>query len=363
MPAYYNEIEPYAAAWLRNLIAAGHIAPGDVDERSIAEVAADDFVGYTQCHFFAGIGGWSYALRLSGWPDDLPVWTGSCPCQPFSAAGKGAGTKDPRHLWPEWFRLIRQCRPDVIFGEQVEAAVKHGWLDLVSADLEGEGYAVGAVAIPAGGVGAPHIRQRLWFVADRSSERLLPGAHARIHSGEESTRPRHGKFERHGATEFLADNRRGSREPDGLLMAGAPSSSSSEAREQRVRADLGAGGDFGVLADRQRTGLEGSDPRAMGDECATVERGGAAGFWAACDWIPCTDGKKRPTQPGIFPLVDGVRSGRVAVGSAVGQTAALLSAEEAAHEFSRVGTLRGAGNAIVPQAAAEVIRAYLECRP
>lgn len=122
MTAYYNENDPYAAAWLRNLIKAGLIAPGEVDERSIVEIKPSELVGFTQCHFFAGIGGWSYALRLAGWPDNRPIWTGSCPCQPFSAAGKGAGFADERHLWPAWFHLIEQCRPSVIFGEQVEAA-------------------------------------------------------------------------------------------------------------------------------------------------------------------------------------------------------------------------------------------------
>ncbi|WP_429497311.1 DNA cytosine methyltransferase [Robbsia andropogonis] len=109
--AYYNEIDPYAAAWLRNLIEAGHIAPGMVDERSIEDVRPDDVRGFTQCHFFAGIGVWSYALRRAGWPDDRPVWTGSCPCQPFSAAGKGSGFADERHLWPAFHHLIRECRP------------------------------------------------------------------------------------------------------------------------------------------------------------------------------------------------------------------------------------------------------------
>ncbi len=169
MTAYYNEIDTYAAQWLRNLIAAGCIAPGDVDERSITDVRTDDLKGYTQCHFFAGIGVWSYALRLAGWPDDQPVWTGSCPCQPFSSAGKGEGTADERHLWPVWFDLIRKCRPDVVFGEQVEAAINYGWLDLVQSDLEGEGYACGALGIPACGVGAPHIRQRLWFFASSNT--------------------------------------------------------------------------------------------------------------------------------------------------------------------------------------------------
>src|SRR5688500_12844660 len=101
----YNEIEPFAVDWLRNLSAAGHIAEGSVDPRPVQELRADDLRGISQAHFFAGIGVWSYALRLAGWPDDREVWTGSCPCQPFSVAGRGGGVADERHLWPEWFRL------------------------------------------------------------------------------------------------------------------------------------------------------------------------------------------------------------------------------------------------------------------
>lgn len=165
--AYYNEWDAFAAQWLRNLIAAGHIAPGDVDERSIVDVQPDDVRGYRQCHWFGGIGGWSAALRLAGWPDDRPVWTGSCPCQPFSEGGKRIGFQDARDLWPTWFDLIRERAPAIILGEQVAGALI--WLDRVFADLEGENYAVAAAVLPACAVDAPHRRDRLWFVADTES--------------------------------------------------------------------------------------------------------------------------------------------------------------------------------------------------
>ena len=163
MSAWYNEHDPFAAEWLRNLIAAGHIAPGDVDERSILDVRPDELAGYTQCHFFAGIGVWSLALRNAGWPDDRPVWTGSCPCQPFSSAGGREGFADERHLWPAWLHLIRVVRPPHVFGEQVASKDALAWDDLVQADMEGEGYARVPVDLCAAGVGAPHIRQRNFF--------------------------------------------------------------------------------------------------------------------------------------------------------------------------------------------------------
>ena len=98
MAAYYTEIDPFCCAWLRELLLAGQIPEGEIDDRSIADVAPNNLAGFDQCHFFAGIGGWAYALRLADWPDDRSVWTGSCPCQPFSVAGKGEGTDDERHL-------------------------------------------------------------------------------------------------------------------------------------------------------------------------------------------------------------------------------------------------------------------------
>lgn len=165
MTAYYNEYDKKTAAWLRELIRAGHIAPGIVDERSIEDVFPSDLRGFTQCHFFAGIGVWSYALRRAGWSDDRPVWTGSCPCQPFSASGKGVAFADKRHLWPAFNHLIQECKPTVVFGEQVASKNADDWVDLVCADLEAMGYAFGAVPFPSAGVGAPHIRDRTYWMA------------------------------------------------------------------------------------------------------------------------------------------------------------------------------------------------------
>ena len=170
MAAYYSEFDPKAAAWLRELIKRGLIADGEVDERDLWDVTPDDIRAFTQVHFCAGIGVWSYALRNAGWPDDRPVWTASFPCQPFSAAGKGKGFADERHLWPAGHFLIEECRPPVVFGEQVASKDGLDWLDLVQADLEGSGYACGAVDLCAAGLGAPHIRQRLYWTAERRPE-------------------------------------------------------------------------------------------------------------------------------------------------------------------------------------------------
>ncbi|HAN92936.1 MAG TPA: DNA cytosine methyltransferase [Nitrospira sp.] len=181
MTAYHNEVDPFAAEWLRALERNGQIAPGVVDGRSIRRVRPEQVAGATQAHFFAGIGGWSHALRIAGWPDNEPVWTGSCPCQPFSSAGARGGTSDPRHLWPVWFNLIRECRPTVIFGEQVANAAGLAWFDVVSVDLEGAGYAVGAADLCAAGIGAPHRRQRLYWVAYADGRGRIELGPSRIH--------------------------------------------------------------------------------------------------------------------------------------------------------------------------------------
>jgi len=122
--AFYNEHDPKMAAWIVELIKDGLIAPGVVDTRSIKDIRPDELRKYTQLHFFAGIAVWSYAIRRTGWPDDRRVITGSCPCQPYSSAGKGKGFDDERHLWPEYFHIIHalqgypEFRAVTVIGEQ-----------------------------------------------------------------------------------------------------------------------------------------------------------------------------------------------------------------------------------------------------
>lgn len=296
---YYNEFDPFAAAWLRELIKAGLLPKGDVDERSITDVKPDELKGYTQCHFFAGIGGWSRALQLANWPTTRPVWTGSCPCQPFSTAGNQKGKQDERHLWPVWSNLIRECRPPTIFGEQVASAVAHGWLDDVYQWLEAEGYAIGSAVLPACSVGAPHKRDRLWFVADTE----LRGCERESFIGCSELQPQ-------------VDAAEGQGEPVGPRCSAILSPGNvADTEHPRPQGHAGYGED-------------GNQP---GRKCS--QSNGSA--WSGGVWIGCPDGKERIIEPSIPLLAHGVPN--------------------------RVGRLRGYGNAIVPQVAAEFIAAYMEC--
>ena len=349
MTTWYNEIDRYAAQWLRNLGASGHIADGLVDERPVETLRPEDVIG-ERAHFFAGIGGWDYALRLAGWPADRPVWTGSCPCQPFSVAGKRGGADDPRHLWPAWFRLIRECRPDTIFGEQVASAIGHGWLDGVFADLEAEGYTCGAVVLGAHSVGAPHIRQRLWWAA-YADDRRAQGKRAddRLPSGEARGSLRAVEDGRMAHTEQRAAERHGH------ALAGEAGGVQGATRQQRLRDDAGDGEPVGGLGDATRQRRDGAADTAGQDGRASTqddgrlgdaydarpqghgqsgERAGERSPWQAGELIPCLDGLARRAQPGVFPLAHGVPG--------------------------RVGRLRAYGNAIVPQVAAVFVRAFME---
>jgi DNA (cytosine-5)-methyltransferase 1 len=263
LSVYYNEIDTYAAAWLRNLIHAGLIPAGDVDERDIRNVRPDDLRGYRQCHFFAGIAGWAYALQLAGWPADREVWTGSCPCQPFSVAGKRKGFEDERHLWPVWRELIAERRPAIVFGEQVASKDGRFWLSGVRSDLEALGYAVGAADLCAAGVSAPHIRQRLYWLA-------------------------HADFARQN--QWTSGRQQSVHEPD--------------------------------LRSRQGLGDAASEP--MGQRRQP---------WEHTETVECEDGVRR-VEPGAQPLAYGIPR--------------------------RLDKIRGYGNAIVPQLAAEFITAFLE---
>lgn len=388
MSAFYNELDPYAAAWLRSLVAAGELPEGVVNDRDIRTLSPHDLDGHAQAHFFAGVGGWPLALRLAGWPDDVSLWSGSCPCQPFSGAGRRRGTSDERHLWPAFFRLIAERRPAVVVGEQVASPDGLGWLDAVLADLEGAGYACAAADLCAAGVGAPHIRQRLYFVALADGERLdgvrvqlsrrrpaaaVPetgGRGALVELADAPGSRREGAQDR-GAEGGAEGEARGAsgrwasgdeqpeRARDDVRLADRPRGRRGEGGPPRLRrpvprdrgAPAGSAGSHGRLGDprgarggrhagevlgaQARGGREGESTRRLADEPQLAGAPDAtAGFWAGAAWLPCRDGRWRPTQPGLHPLAHGVPA--------------------------RAPKLRAYGNAVVPQAAAEFAVALLE---
>lgn len=329
MPAYYNEHDPAAAGWLRELIKRGLIAPGDVDDRDIQEITEHDLASYTQVHLFAGIGGWSYALRLAGWPDDKRVWTGSCPCQPFSCAGKHKGKKDERHVWP-WMRyLMFRWHPVVTFGEQVASKDGREWFAGVRANLEALGYVVGASDLCAAGIASPHIRQRIYWVADT-----------------ECSQPRVRESGVQKVEGFGWRRSANGREAGGLADA-APgrfgidrSASGNAGHADKLRAAfVGLGHTVKPGLERHAgNGKDGGEPGRYdtGPQRHAAAPSSAGDFWSRFDILPFEDEKVRRVEPGTFPLADGTSG--------------------------RVGLLRGYGNAIVPQLAAHFIQAYCEVR-
>ena len=339
---WYNENDSFPASWLRKLIAADLLPQGTVDERSIEEIRSDDC--QPTSHFFAGIGGWPYALALAGWPSKVPVWTGSCPCQPFSSAGRRKGFSDERDLWPVWVRLIAECRPPTIFGEQVASPLGREWLARVFADLEPLGYAVAGADLCAAGISAPHIRQRLFWVADSSGLRVGIGQEA-----ERETEPSGSSSD--GGMEHSDSDRRNSRraKPDGRGFAGRCGLgrlANTDGRKSRNR-DIQRGGRHLQLpqdenpcgmghANRARyeigTRFAGDDETTTGPTAREATQ--QADPWNRFDFIPCSDGKSRRVESGTFPLARGAPA--------------------------RVGRLRGYGNAIVPQIAAAFVRVFME---
>ena len=326
---YYNEFDPFAAAWLRELISAKLIPRGLVDDRSITEVKAEDLEGFTQCHFFAGIGGWPLALQLAGVSHRTPLWTGSPPCQPFSVAGKQLGQLDDRHLAPTFMRLVDQCRPPVLFGEQVAAAIGKHWLDDLFTELERQGYVCGAAVLPAASVGAPHKRDRLFFgaVGNAFGKRrdgfnaLLWEEERQRREGSISEATRTGEISRVANTDDTRPQGWGGVPECGVKLTAGP------CRVVDKLADA-VGEQF------DRGGASGPGRRAQPTDGGISDAANPNhNFWSDADWLGCRDGKFRPVKPGTFPLANGIPA--------------------------RVGRLRGYGNAIVPQAAAEFIRAFM----
>lgn len=321
--AYYNEHAAYPADRLEDLIREGLIPYGTVDRRDIQDVQPEDLAGFTQCHFFAGIGGWAYACRLAGWPDDRPIWTGSCPCQPFSVAGRGRGTADARHLWPDFLRLIRACRPPVVVGEQVAGAAGTAWFSGVRADLAAEAYAVRGVDVTAYAIGAPHERQRLYWLghANRPREQQPKG-----HIGD--IRGRTGNTDAPRRMEHAAGigRREGWPEQQGRIGVLSPASADAQSgmgNAVRTRSPI---------SEAKSGGMGPEDGRCTG---YSTQRPDDPGFWAHTETIWCEwDQKWRRSKPEISWLVDGLPG--------------------------RVGAFAAYGNAVIPQIAAEVIASYLE---
>jgi DNA (cytosine-5)-methyltransferase 1 len=308
--AYYNEIDTVAAQWLRNLITAGHIAPGLVDERSIEDVTPEELKGFTQCHFFAGIGVWSLALRRAGWPDDREIWTGSCPCQPFSSSGQKGGFDDERHLWPAFYWLVEQRQPRVVIGEQVASKAAEPWLDLVQTDMEALDYAFGAIAFPSAGVGAPHIRDRTYWVANANSAKR----------------------------KAWGGNVLGIKEPANAFALPSCYSGLGDAIEQPCKRDARSISGAQTKKHGERVTVDGGLPvrfeHAGSGVAADGNPGPTNGFWRDADWLGCRDAKWRPVEPGTFPLAHGATA--------------------------RVGRLRAYGNAINAEAATQFISAFME---
>lgn len=325
---YYNEFDKGAAAWLRELINAKLIPFGYVDERSITEVTASDVQGFTQCHFFAGIGGWSLALQLAGVPASTRLWTGSPPCQPFSTAGKQLGQFDERHLAPVFLNLVSKCHPPVLFGEQVATAIGKSWMCDLQTHLEGEDYAVGFTVLPACGVGAPHKRDRLFFGAKLlvypDDKHISPTRH------NTGTSNFSGTSEASDSVADANDTRPQGRE--GML---------ERAHEQPAGAgsvEIGMGDSDSERHDREHSLLQRQREENLSQVAGSSEDNPTNphnNFWSDADWLGCRDGKFRPVEPGTFPLANGIPA--------------------------RVGRLRGYGNAIVPQVAAEFVKAFMSC--
>jgi DNA (cytosine-5)-methyltransferase 1 len=389
---YYNEWDKDAAAWLRELIKAGLIPNGDVDERSITEVKAHELTEYIQCHFFAGIGGWPLAFQIAGIPDDENGDTGSCPCQPFSGTGKQMGFSDPRHLWPAFRRVIGKRQSAKVYGEQVASKLGREWLARVFSDLAFMGYAGAGADLCSAGIGSPTIRQRLYWVGDAVCAGPLSSAQSRADRSEAGGRTRNGVSAGSGAVDRLAQShgrkcdgitdgerrigdgqetgrQQGNSQPEPCCKPSGvalPHSERQLGQHPLLRPESGGPG-AGEIPETSGSGLAhrlGYADRARregrlirwdgGNECAAGETG--LGMWSDCELIFCRDQKWRRIGPGSFPLANGIPS---RVGPLLTELRKLGRSSVSLARANRNIRLKGYGNAINPWVAAAFIKSDL----
>lgn len=310
------------------------------------------------------------------WRGKVNVLTGGFPCQPFSVAGQRKGQEDDRYLWPEMLRAIREIRPTWVIGENVagilsmvqpgsevtvesqaslfkkadkETILEQEYvIETVCGDLEREGYTVQPILIPACGVGAPHKRDRVWFIADRSDARiegLRQGRENEIHELESTSHS-------NGTRGFQLGERRNIRDKEQYDPGKEP-----EWNEQPSR--FGGGGEAYVISDtdsprfqakgteQQTTGIAGSRlqgliANAEGKQLENTLQAwrritGSTNLYRKKDW------RNFPTQPPVRGRHDGLP----------------FDVDYLAIPFTkwRQESIKAYGNAIVPQVAFEIFKA------
>ncbi len=387
---YYNDNDPFCCKWLAELMNEGLIPDGYIDNRSIKDVRPSELEGYDQHHFFAGIAGWPRALELAGWNSARPVWSASLPCQPPSCAGQQRGHEDERHLWPVFFDLVEVCRPAIIIGEQVASKDGREWFAGISTDLETLEYSVAAADLPAAGVASPHKRNRLFWVANAPRPK--------------GTRQRQQRIDVSGKTSIDLGITSGSG------LQGHEQKELCRARRwEKGRTVAEPGSPTNQLADSESdnrgSGKRGTQTGVRQDGIG--RRGSAGGgFWSNSALIPCADGKWRRVpsrmedtngdgswnigthfkqsrrqnytndtesgsfnsdrqeikfeiEPALFPMVTRL-SDTMGDSWHDGIVQALTCFPLSESIPGRVGLLKGSGNSIVPQVAAEFIAAVME---
>lgn len=245
---------------------------------------------------------------------EVDVICGGFPCQPWSLAGQRKGRDDDRDLWPEMLRIIRDCGPRWVIGENVPGLDDKRFmaLDGVLSDLEGAGYEARTFEIPACAVDAPHKRARLFVVANAKVE-LFDGSRAKGNGRPQSANG--------SGSNALADAER-----PRLEELRSVSGNNGEKRQTAER--------NGAVVNHKgvgwREGRAGTEVRSWRNAVASAS---GANAWADHEWLVDPQGKARRVKPGIHLLVNGVPA--------------------------RTQQIRGYGNSVVPQIVTEIGRAIM----